>query len=230
MKIAGYLKSSMIDYPNTLASVVYTPSCNFSCAFCHNGELVKDNHDFIHQDIVFEHLDKRANILDGVVITGGEPTLQQNLIPFMRRLKSKGFKVKLDTNGYKPHFLRKILDENLADYIAMDIKNGTINYDVTTGIDVDMNTINESIDLIQNSGVDYEFRTTLIKEFHSEEDIKCIAKLVKSAKRFVFQQYEYSATQLEDTKYRYYTLQEMENFRGILKNEQISEIIIRGKY
>lgn len=232
MKIAGYLKTSLIDYPGTVASVVYTSACNFSCEFCHNKDLIEDTQTAVDHEMVFNHLDKRVNILDGVVVTGGEPTLQKNLIPFIKTIKAKGFKVKLDTNGYKPEILKELLSHNLVDYVAMDIKNTSDKYAVTISKDImSIEAIKKSVQLLQESGIDYEFRTTWIKEFHHENDVHGIGEMIMGSKRYVLQQYQYSDKQIKDQHYNYFTLEEM----GRLKDEiavhyDIEEVIVRGRY
>lgn len=232
MKIAGYLKTSLIDYPNTVASVVYTSSCNFSCEFCHNKDLVEGIEETFSHQTVFDHLEKRKNIIDGVVITGGEPTLQKNLVSFIQDIKSKGFKVKLDTNGYKPEVLATLLDNDLVDYVAMDIKNTTDKYAQTISQStLEFDSIQRSIKLLKDSSIDYEFRTTWIKEFHHEQDVKGIGELIKNAKRYVFQQYQYSDKQLKDCQYNYFTLDEMNRLKDEISNRyNIEEVVVRGRY
>lgn len=231
MKVVGFLKTSMIDYPNTLASVVYTPKCNFNCEFCHNKDLVYEEMIPVEHTTIFKHLDKRQGIIDGVVITGGEPTLQKNIVPFIKALKAKGLKVKLDTNGHKPEILKALLDNQLLDYVAMDIKNSWAKYDMTAQSNVSAHKIRESIDLLKNSVIDYEFRTTLIKEFHTIEDIQSIGKIVHKSKRFVFQQYDYSDKQIKNQKFNFFTMEEMTRFKEeIAVQYSIDEIIVRGRY
>lgn len=230
MKIAGFTKTSLIDFPDTLSSVVFTKSCNFNCGFCHNGDLVCQRLKLIHQEDVFKHLDKRQGIIDGVVVSGGEPTLQNNLIPFLKAIKNKGLKVKLDTNGYAPNVLKKILDEDLVDYIAMDIKNDPHRYEETVGKALDMAKIKKSIDLIKKSDIDYEFRSTLMKRFHNKDSIKGIGELIDGAKRYTLQQYEYVDKQIVDEDYGFYTLEEMKKFVKQLEDYHIEEINIKGRY
>ncbi|MBI9011119.1 MAG: anaerobic ribonucleoside-triphosphate reductase activating protein [Clostridiales bacterium] len=232
MKIAGYLKSSLIDYPDTLASVVYSPKCNFNCGFCHNKDLVYNSDEMMHQNIVLKHLKKRSKILDGVVISGGEPTLQQNLKPFIRDIKSLGYKVKLDTNGYKPEILENLIKENLIDYIAMDIKNSPCKYQQTVDkMQFDIETIKQSIEVIKRASVDYEFRTTWIKEYHDDNDIIGIGSLIKDSKRYVLQQYEFSDKQIRNEAFNYYTLDEMSRFQDEFKVQyNVEEVLIRGRF
>lgn len=232
MKIAGYLKSSLIDYPDTLASVVYSPKCNFNCGFCHNKDLVYNSDEMMHQNIVLKHLEKRKKILDGVVISGGEPTLQQNLKPFIREIKSLGYKVKLDTNGYKPEILEDLIKENLIDYVAMDIKNSPLKYQQTIDrMQFDIEMIKQSIEVIKRSSINYEFRTTWIKEYHDDNDIRGIGSLIKDAKMYVLQQYEFSEKQIKNESYNYYTLEEMSRFQDEFRvQHNVEEVLIRGRY
>lgn len=232
MKIAGYLKSSLIDYPDTLASVVYSPKCNFNCGFCHNKDLVYDSDEMIHQSVVLKHLERRKKILDGVVITGGEPTLQQNLKPFIKAIKSLGYKVKLDTNGYKPKILEALIKEDLIDYVAMDIKNSPSKYQQTVDrTQFDIKAIQHSIKMIKQASIEYEFRTTWIKEYHDYNDIIGIGSLIKDSKRYVLQQYEFSDKQIKNETFNYYTLEEMSRFQDEFKVQyNVEEVLIRGRF
>lgn len=232
MNFSGFLKTTLIDYPDTLASVVYLPKCNFRCGYCHNSDLVFYHSTEYDEELIINHLKKRKGIIDGIVITGGEPTLHNDLFKFMKKVKDLGVKVKLDTNGYKPDVIKKIIENNLVDYIAMDIKNTYKNYANTVSINnFRYDNIKESINIIINSGIEYEFRTTLIKEFHSTFDVLEMGNLINGAKKYVLQQYEYSDKQIIDKKYSFFTVEEME----VLKNElklayNIGKILIRGRF
>lgn len=230
MKIAGFIKTSMIDYPDTLSSVIFTKACNFNCGFCHNGDLLDHDLSLINPEVILDHLDKRKGIIDGLVITGGEPTLQLNLLPFIRKVKAKGLKVKLDTNGYQPEVINKLLDDGLIDYIAMDIKSDLSNYHHITGISLDINQIKKSIKLIKNSEIDYEFRTTVMKKYHSCDSFEEIGRLLGDVKRFTLQQYTYADKQVEDEDYGFYTINEMEAFIPLLKKGGIKDVLIKGRY
>lgn len=231
MKIAGFLKTSMIDYPDTLACVVYTSKCNFRCDFCHNGDLVTSHQDVIPHELIWSHLEKRKHLIDGVVITGGEPTLQPELIDFIEKVKSYGLKVKLDTNGYQPKVLKSLLERKLLDYVAMDIKNTTEKYDLTASVKIQTHQIKTSMAYLKNSDIDYEFRTTLMKSFHTESDIMAIGEMAKGAKRLVFQQYQYSKKQLVDQDFEFYAMADMERFKAALEaTNTIEEITLRGKF
>ena len=231
MELASYLKTSWIDYPDKIASVIYTRGCNFNCPFCHNKDLIYDKTLMVSQEEVWQHLKKRKNILEGVVISGGEPTLQKDLVAFIGKIKDLGYKVKLDTNGYSPQILKKLLDLNLLDYIAMDIKNTFENYKATAGLSLNLNHIEESIELIKNSGTDYEFRTTWMKSFHDLSKVDSIGDMIKGAKRYVFQQYQYSNKQIVDEDFKYFTKEEMAPMTQRLKEYfQVKEVLIRGKF
>ncbi len=183
-EFVGLEKLSLVDYDGKLACTLFTEGCNFSCPFCHNRNLAEATFNkAIPFDEILTFLKERVNKLEGVVITGGEPTLMNDLPQKILAIKKLGFLIKLDTNGYKPDVLSYLIDNKLIDYIAMDIKNSLENYHQITGIlNINTNNILKSIKLIQESGIDYEFRTTLVKEFHTIEDIKKISKLLKGSK------------------------------------------------
>ncbi|OYO76325.1 anaerobic ribonucleoside-triphosphate reductase activating protein, partial [Lachnotalea glycerini] len=173
MQIHGFNKTTLLDYPGHLASTVFLGNCNFRCPFCHNRGLVlcPEKEPVIPTELVLEHINKRKNILEGICITGGEPTLSSDLYEFISQIKRVGLLVKLDTNGYRPEMLSALMKDHMLDYIAMDIKSSYENYYKVAGLDrLDMNKIDNSIHMIMESGIDYEFRTTLIKELHSMDD------------------------------------------------------------
>jgi pyruvate formate lyase activating enzyme len=223
----------MIDFPEVLASEIFTGGCNFKCPFCHNGDLVANQEDFkkIDAETVLEHLSRRKNIIEGLVISGGEPTLCKGLFDFIEKVKETGMKVKLDTNGYNPDVLEKLVSSGSLDYIAMDIKNSFERYEMTVGVSLDIDKIKKSIHLIKNSGVDYEFRTTLIKEFHDEESIHEMASIINGSKKYFLQQYEHSPKELSEKSFDFYTLEEMKIFKkGIEKNFDIELVELRGRF
>ena len=220
--IRGFIKNSFVDYPGKIAATVFTGGCNFSCPFCHNGELVKSPKSLpiIPQKEIFDFLDKRKGLIEGLVITGGEPTLWPGLADFIIKVKEKGFLVKLDTNGYEPLVLKKLLEENLLDYIAMDIKNSPDKYAQTAGLKhLDISRIIQSIDIIRNSGLDYEFRTTIMKEHHEEEDLIKIADWLQGSKKYVLQNYNPKEGQIEDRIFTPFSPQELEMFKIILQEK-----------
>ncbi len=183
----------MVDYDTNITCTVFTGGCNFRCPFCHNGSLVVGNlaTQRIDEEDVFEYLTKRKGLVDAVCVTGGEPTLQPDLADFLRKVRALGYKTKLDTNGLKPDTLQALLDEGLLDYVAMDIKNSKAKYALTVGLnDVDLQKIEKSVEILKNSGVEYEFRTTLIEEFHTLDDMQQIADWISGAKRYYIQKYK----------------------------------------
>lgn len=190
MKIAGIEKCSFVDYPGCLSAVFFTPGCNWDCYYCHNRALV-DGHapkSWLDREVALAWLDDRQGLIDGVVITGGEPTIQPGLAEFIVRIRAKGYRVKLDTNGSRPAVLAGLLDQELVDYVAMDVKAPMAQYDAFVGVHIDHDAINESIDHLLNSRIDYEFRTTVVPQL-SHTDILSIARRVRGAKRYVLQQY-----------------------------------------
>lgn len=190
MIIAGFQKFSLIDYPEKIAAIVFTQGCNFRCAYCHNPELLnKTSSSEFSELLVLEFLETRIGKLDAVVISGGEPCLQSDLIVFMKKIKKLGFLIKLDTNGSFPAKLKEIVDLKLVYYIAMDIKAPTEKYKEITRSVVDTNNILKSIDIIANSNIDHEFRTTIVKSQLSVSDIYQIGSLIKGAKRYYLQKF-----------------------------------------
>ncbi|MCR5672424.1 MAG: anaerobic ribonucleoside-triphosphate reductase activating protein [Lachnospiraceae bacterium] len=191
LNICGLQKTTLLDFPGCVASTVFLSGCNMRCPFCHNMNLVTTNEPgpYTKEDIL-KFLSKRTGLLDGVAITGGEPTLYPELPAFIRQIKDMGFKVKLDTNGTNPQMLKSLTDEGLIDYVAMDIKSSFSGYERACGIPgIKLTPIKESIDLLINGNTDYEFRTTAVEEFLSEEDIKSIGLLLEGAKRYFLQGY-----------------------------------------
>lgn len=184
MLIGGLLKFTLSDYPGKIACIVFTQGCNFRCLFCHNGHLLPARppspDTLIDETEFFEFLEKRKGKLDGVVITGGEPTIHKDLPEFIRKIKDMGFLVKLDTNGSSPAMVRRLLDEKVLDMIALDVKAplDADKYSHVCGVDVSMSTYRETLSLIVSSGVRHELRTTVVPQLHSEEDIEEIARSV----------------------------------------------------
>ena len=206
MNIYGLAKTTLLDYPGFVASTIFTGGCNFRCPFCHNMNIV-ENPDItqkIETDTVIEFLQKRAGVIDGVCITGGEPTLQPDLISFISEIKALGLKVKLDSNGTKTDVLNQLIEKNLVDYIAIDVKSSFNKYPEICGLnqstidkretDIMISNIKNSIYLLINQqSIDYEFRTTLIKEYHDHNTIDEIGKMIKGAKHYYLQSFVDSA-------------------------------------
>ena len=190
MRISGLQKLTLLDFPERVACTVFSYGCNFRCPFCHNaGLVVGELPDEVSEDSFFAYLDKRKGVLDGVAITGGEPTLQKDLIPFIKRIKEKDLAVKLDTNGARPDVVKRILDENLVDYFAMDVKNSPKKYSATAGTDVDLDAVRETISLLITRAPEYEFRTTVVKGFHEKGDFLDIGEMIKGAKKYFLQKF-----------------------------------------
>ena len=191
MQINGFQKLTLLDFPGKVACIVFTPGCNFRCPFCHNASLVTHiDGESIEEEEILSYLKKRQGLLDGVVVTGGEPTLQGDLADFLGKVKALGYAVKLDTNGTSPEKLKTLVEKGLVDYVAMDIKNTAAKYPVTAGCgSAVLGKVEESIDFLLADTVDYEFRTTVTAELHTPQDIGDIAKRIKGAKRYFLQNF-----------------------------------------
>lgn len=214
LRIGGLQKVTLLDYPDKVACTVFTSGCNLKCPFCHNRELVfvPEGYEFIDPDTVLAYLSRRKGILDGVCISGGEPLLQDGLEELIREIRRMGFAVKLDTNGLAPERLENLLQEKLLDYVAMDVKNTLEKYPVTTGLNpevFDENAILRSVELLKKSDIDYEFRTTVVKPLHTEEDLKSIAKWLQGAKHYYLQQYQNSGNVIAPAAMSAYSASEM---------------------
>lgn len=193
MKIAGIQEISLIDWPGKIISILFFAGCNFRCPFCQNSDLVLENGlDYLSVEEILNFLNKYEGWLDGVELTGGEPLLQAGLEEFISKIKGKQFTVKLDTNGYLPQKLHYLIENSLIDYVAMDIKT-SLNpqkYSIASGREIDIEKIKESINLIINSDIDYEFRTTFVPLLVEAEDILEIARYIKNAKRYIIQKFK----------------------------------------
>lgn len=190
MEIHGFQKLTLLDYPEHIAATVFTGGCNFRCPFCHNGELVLNPQaaPLISEEEIVATLKKRQGMLQGVCITGGEPTLQRDLREFIVKVKELGFLVKLDTNGYRPAVLRALLEEGLLDYVAMDVKAAPGNYALAAGVPgMDVRPVLESIALLKESRIPYEFRTTVVKGIHSVEEFEEIGRLLAGSRAYYLQ-------------------------------------------
>lgn len=200
MKIHGLNKTTLLDYPGHLAATLFLGSCNFRCVFCQNTALVLDpaSQPVISEEEIFSFIQKRKGVLQGICITGGEPTLDPDLIPFITRLKNTGLKIKLDTNGYRPEILKELLEQDLLDMVAMDIKSAPSDYPRITGLSsIDFKKIEESIHILMNSSIDYEFRTTVVNEYFHPNSFEEIGLLLKGATAYYLQCFQDSDTVLE---------------------------------
>lgn len=192
IKIIGIQKLTLLDFPEHTACTLFVPNCNFRCPFCHNSELLLDNVEFYDEAEIFAFLKKRAGVLEGVCITGGEPTIYTDLGRFIADVKRLGYLVKLDTNGFLPDRLNSLIADGLLDYIAMDIKNSPERYAETVGLPYDrfdVTPIERSIDIIMKSGVPYEFRTTVVTELFDETSIAGAAKMIAGADKYFLQSF-----------------------------------------
>ena len=192
MIINGFQKLTLLDYPGRVACTIFTAGCNMRCPFCHNASLVThiDSENTFSVDEVLDYLEKRQGILEGVCITGGEPLLQPDIKEFIAEIKKLGYSVKLDTNGTFPEKLKELVNEGLVDYVAMDIKNSKAKYKETAGINnLDLSKIEESVDFLINSNIDFEFRTTIVNEFHTVEDIQDIVVWIRGAHKYFLQNF-----------------------------------------
>jgi pyruvate formate lyase activating enzyme len=191
MKIGGVQKVSLIDYPGLISAIIFSQGCNFKCSYCHNPELVDSKlfQPCIKENAVLDFLNTRRGKLDAVVITGGEPTMQDDLALFIKQIKKMGFVVKLDSNGSQPQVIKTLLDEKLLDFIAMDIKAPLEKYKSVVRIPVNADLIKESIRLILKSKIPHEFRTTVVESQLEEKDILNIAKLISGARHYVLQNF-----------------------------------------
>ena len=190
MKIFGIEKFSMVDWDGKIVCTLFASGCNFRCPFCHNSSLALADGNELDIDDIFSFLEKRKGLLDGVCISGGEPTLHPDLEEFVKKIKDMGFKVKLDTNGTNPTAVQSLIEKNLVDYIAMDVKNSSHKYATTVGVQsIALDSILQTISIVKKSGVPHEFRTTIIKEFHTEDDMKYIADIVDGCDKYVLQKY-----------------------------------------
>jgi len=225
MNIIGIEKSSFIDYPNNICSVIFTGGCNFRCSYCHNSSAVNNIGDRIDEEEVINFFKKRKKFVDALCISGGEPTLQNDLYKFICRVKEEGFLIKLDTNGTNPNLLRRLIDEKLIDYVAMDIKAPLYKYSSVTQTNINLHDIEESINILLENKVDYEFRTTICKELLNVEDIKTIANELKGCKTYVLQNFRDGETVLggknKFTSYKTEELQEIETSISKVLNKVI---------
>ena len=231
MRIGGLQKLTLLDYPNHVSCTVFTAGCNMKCPFCHNRDLVfiPENFEFYNPESIFEYLRKRQGTLDAVAITGGEPLLQPGLRDFIMEVRKLGFKVKLDTNGYYPDKLKKLVEEGLIDYVAMDVKAPLPKYPVTVGLPESgfhTEQIQKSIKYLLSGTVDYEFRTTVVREFHTKEDLVAIAKMIKGCKHYYLQQFVDSGRCIEQG-FSAYNREEMYELKEEVA-KYIPEVELRG--
>lgn len=219
MIIKGWVKNSLVDYPGKVSSVVFVSGCNFRCGYCYNRHLVFNDGSIeeIKQEEILDYLKDKQKWIDGVVITGGEPLLYE-VEEFIEKIKKLGYLVKLDTNGSNPVALKKILDKKLVDYVAMDIKATWENYEKIAGVELNLEKIEKSIQIIKDSGVEHEFRCTVLPDF-SEKEIIRIAKMLGNPKKFCLQQFK-PVTTIDESylKKKPVAEKELMRFKNLLKD------------
>ena len=229
MRIGGLQKVTLIDYPGKIGATVFTQGCNFRCPYCHNPELVDPGQygQLIPEEEVISFLEKRRGKLDAVTVTGGEPTIQKDLERFLRALKDMGYLVKVDTNGSNPDVLGILINRNLVDYLAMDIKGRLKKYEMIVSVSVDTSRIRRSIELIMSSGIEHEFRTTIVRSQLDPQDLRAVAKLIKKDRLYVLQHFVPTKT-LDDSflSEASYSPQELSTVRKNLGKDLI-HIVIR---
>jgi len=193
MKIGGFQPTSLLDYPDKISAIIWTVGCNFRCPFCYNKDIVLGKSGTVSEEDILAFLKKRKGMLEALAVTGGEPLMQKDLADFLEKVKKLDYLVKLDTNGTFPEKLKELIDKKLIDYVAMDVKAPKKKYDKLSGIKTDVKIIQKSIDIIKNSEIDYEFRTTFIPDFLKKEDIVEVGKWLKDSKQYYLQQFKNDA-------------------------------------
>lgn len=232
MKLLGLIETSLLDWDGRVCAVVFTGGCNLRCPFCHNSELVREDPSLeeVPVERVLDVLKRHDQWRDGVVITGGEPMMHPEVFELCRRIKDAGVKVKMDSNGCFPYQLKQLIEQGLCDAVAMDVKAGLDKYPQATGRNVEPAVIRRSIRLLKESGIEYEFRTTMVPGLVNPEDIPAIGELVRGAKRHVLQHFEPSRAQAESFRTKpSYSLAEAEAMAETLR-PFVSEVILRGKF
>lgn len=218
--IDGFDKLTLLNYPDKVACTIFTKGCNFKCPFCHNSSLISLDKENDKYKEVISYLNKRKGILDGVCITGGEPLIHKSIKDLIKEIKEMGFLVKLDTNGSNPFMLKELIDEKLIDYVAMDIKNTFDKYEMTIGCKTNIDNIKMSIDVIESSNIDYEFRTTIVKELHTFDDIKSIVNMLDKKSKYYIQNFRNSDGVL-NKKLNGFKIEELENLQKEIKNKNV---------
>ena len=229
MKIVGLQKLTLLDYPGRAACTVFTCGCNFRCPFCQNSDLVLPgaSSESLDLDEFFAFLKKRAGLLDGICISGGEPLLHPDIDDLMEKAKKLGYLVKLDTNGSFPEKLKDVVDKKLVDYVAMDIKNSPEGYSRTIGVEnFDISSVKESAAFLMTGVVEFEFRTTVVREFHRKEDFRFIGSWLHGGEKYFLQAFQDSGSLIQPGLHGY-SKAEMEEFRDILKSD-IPHVALRG--
>lgn len=233
MQISGLQKLTLLDYPGVMACIVFTKGCNFKCPYCHNAPLVLNTEEtsIIEESELLSFLNKRKGILEGVVITGGEPLLNSDIGNLLSKIKELGYKIKLDTNGSNPSLLKRLVLDNLLDYVAMDIKNAPEYYFKAIGKEKNslelLNLIEESKNFLLKSYIPYEFRTTVVKGIHKNEDILSLAKWINGAEKYYLQQFKDSGNLINPEGLSAFTEEEMKKFADLVK-PYVESVFLRG--
>ncbi len=227
MDFVGIDKFSLLDFEDRISCVLFCKPCNYRCPFCHNGTTVLEAETTIPFEDILEYLESRKGLIDAVVVSGGEPTLMPDLKEKIIKLKELGFLIKLDTNGTNPEVVKDLYENHLIDYVAMDIKNSFVKYAMTVGVkNAFLDKISQTIKFLMTSGIDYEFRTTLIDEFHNEQDMRDIAETIKGAKRLYLQKYVDRESCIAHG-FHEVSKEKAERFVDILKGN-IEQVALRG--
>lgn len=228
MKICGLQKTTLLDFPGHVAATIFTGGCNFRCPFCHNGDLLgSDIPEAFSEEEVLNFLKKRRSILEGIAITGGEPTLQPDLRKFIEKIRDMGYRIKLDTNGYRPDVLRSLCEDSLIDYVAMDIKACKERYPVVAGVpSLQIDKIEESVSFLKTGSIPYEFRTTVVRELHSADDFEKIADWISGCPNYFLQNF----TDSENVLYSGFSACTKEELLSYLKlvEPYVGHVEIRG--
>lgn len=229
MNIYGFQKTTLLDYPGHVASTLFTGGCNYRCPYCHNSDLVLSPHKMtpIPLDDIFAHLKKRQGVLDGVCITGGEPTLSSDLENFIARIKEMGYKIKLDTNGTNPDMLVRLHEKKLLDYVAMDIKHSHDQYNMVCNMkNFDIAPIDASVSFLMQGELPYEFRTTVVRELHTINDFESIGKWIAGANAYYLQPYRKSEQVIRPI-FTSYSAEELNDICSLLR-KYITNTNVRG--
>lgn len=227
MNISGFQKLTLLDYPKKIACIIFTRGCNFRCPYCHNSDLIGNfGEEEIPEEEIFDYLSKRKNLIDGVVVSGGEPTLQPRLKEFIQKIKDLGLLVKLDTNGTNPKILKELIKDNLVDYVAMDIKSVFDDYEEVIGTKGNIENIKKSINILKNSQIEHEFRTTLVKNYHNLFKVEKICNYLGEKEIYYLQKFKMSEYVIDKS------LQSFDNLELTLIYETLKEkypnLMIRG--
>ena len=230
MRIGGIQKSSLVDYPGHVCAAIFTIGCNFRCGYCHNPELVLPDEylDPLPTEDILRFLESRKGLLDGVAISGGEPTLQKDLPEFIEKCKDMGFLVKLDSNGSNPDMIEDLIQRKLVDYIAMDIKGPLKKYSSIMGWDIDTDIIRRSIDLIKKSKLPHEFRTTIVKSQLELDDFKKIGRLIKGAHQYALQKFKPNAN-MNNPAFKHettYSEKELRQLQKMMEEKYVKKCVI----